>query len=53
MGDKWLNAKFDKDINSINRSYTDHLEIFKLLGNRLIDVEKKFNNLLFSLMEGL
>ena len=43
MGDKWLNEKFDKNMNSMRRSYMDHLKIFKLLGKQLIDVEKQFS----------
>ena len=41
MDDKWLNAKFDKDMNSMKQKlHGHHLKIFKLLGKRLIDVEK-------------
>ena len=41
MGDKWLNAKFVNDMNSMKQKlHVDHLKIFKLLGKRLIDVEK-------------
>ena len=40
MGDKLLNAKFDKDINLMIPSNMDHLKIFKLLVVRLIDVGK-------------
>ena len=43
MGDKWFIAKFDKVMSSIKqKSYMDHLKIFKLLGKRLLDVEKLF-----------
>ena len=45
MGDKWLNAKFDKDMNSMKLHRP--LKIFKLLGKQLVDFEKK--NLLFLL----
>ena len=35
---KWLKAKFDKDMNSLKQKL--HLKIFKLLGKRFKDVKK-------------
>ena len=32
MGDKWLNAKLDKDMNSMKQKLHGPLKIFKLLG---------------------
>ena len=40
MGDKWLNAKLDKDMNSMKQKLDRPLKIFKLLVKGLIDVEK-------------
>ena len=49
MGDKWLNANFDKNMNSMKQNLHGPFKNFKLLGKQLIDVEKNFNNLLFYL----
>ena len=40
MGDKGLNAKFDKDMNSMKQKLHRPFKNIKLLGKRLIDVEK-------------
>ena len=40
MGDKWLNAKFDKDMISIKQKLHGPFKNIKLLGKRLIDVGK-------------
>ena len=40
MGDKCLNGKFDKYMNSMKQKLHGPLKIFKLLGKRFIDVEK-------------
>ena len=40
MGNKWLNAKFGKDMNLTKQKLHEPFKKFKLLGKRLIDVEK-------------